>query len=926
MSANATALLLVPPCVALLLPGSGAEPATPADPIAPRDAWGDPLPPGALFRTGTIRALHHVSGASCFSPDRKLLAATGSGNTIQLFDVATGKEVRTLRGHKEQVMDLGFSADGKTLVSASRDKTARLWDVNSGNETGCFTGHEREVWQAVLSPCGTWVASSDCHEIRFWDRQTGKQTLLIPFADTMFALALSSDGKLVAVESHDTSIHIWETATGKPLQQFQGTESKLEYPCYFLSEDKTLLTQGHGGGLTLWDVATAKKIRQFDTGYPIALSPDGNVVAVGNPHWHSGRGDIRLWDLTTGKQIQKLRGHAEGSGPAAFSPDGTMLLSLGGDRTLRRWDLKTGEELGPRIGHQNAVKAVAFSPDSKLLASGSDDQTLRFWDPLTGRQVRRIAADQEFFQGIVFLPDGKTLLSQTDVVPSGQPYARTSDDALTRVRLWDVATGEAGRHFDHRKAFIHIMAFSPARQLLAQGGFHTLRLLDIAEGESISPPNTDKNRPQGMAFSPDGKLLAMTSDDSGIRETTGLSLYDLEAGKPRWQTRRTFESFKDVSFLPDGKVIVTGGTYIRLWDAATGKEIGHLDGGHGHRAHRFDGGGHLALSHDGRTLATFGEEQAVVLWEIATRQVRQRFAGHDISCMAFSPDGRLLATGGVDTLVMVWDVTGRLQDGSLRPAPADDKSLESLWARLGDSNAAVAHEAAWSLVSSPKQAVPFLRQRLPFMPNPDEKRVQQLVAALDNPQFAVRRSATEKLENLGPAAEQALRDCLERRPSLETRQRAERLLAMIEGSIENPALRRGLRLVEVLEHIGTPAAKEVVSALAERALVARLQEEAKRTLGRMERSPRASQAEESAEMKRPNDLSTERRQEPVRSESDSTEKAEASDAAPEVATSRGTRSGRMLPGAIVGVLALMLSAVGVMYRRLGRGVGKAVRN
>jgi len=915
MSANATALLLVPICSALLLlPGSLAEPPISADATARRDAWGDPLPPGALFRTGTVKALHHVSGRICFSPDRKTLVSTGRDNTIHLWDAATGKEVRAFQGHKGEVLDLHFSADGKTLVSAGGDKTVRLWDVGSGKEMGCFTGHEGDVRYAVLSPCGTWLAASDCHEIRFWDRQTGKQTLLIPFGDTMFSLALSTDGKLVAVESHETSIHIWETATGKPLKQFEGTESRLEYPYCFLSDNKTLLTCGHGFGVTLWDVATAKKIRQFEKDYLIDISPDGKVLALGQ-----GDGEpIRFWDLTTGKQIQQLRGHHGG----VFSADGKILLSLGGDRTLRRWDLKTGEELGPRFGHQDAVKAVAFSPDSKLLASGSDDQTLRFWDPLTGRQVRRIAVNQEFFQGIVFLPDGRTLLSQTDVVPSGQRYPRTSDDALTRVRLWDVATGQAGRRFDHHKAFIDIMALSPARQLLAQGGFHTLRLLDIAEGEPISPPSTNQNRPQGMAFSPDGKLLAITSDDSGIRETTRLSLYDLDTGKPRWQDWKTFESFKDVAFLPDGKVIVTGGTHIRLWDAATGKEIGLLDGGRGHRAFLDGGRGHLALSHDGRTLATFGEEQAVVLWEVATRQVRRRFAGHDISCMAFSPDGRLLATGGVDTLVMVWDVTGRLQDGSLRPAPADDKSLESLWARLGDSNAAVAHEAAWSLVSSPKQAVPFLRQRLPFMPNPDEKRVQQMVAALDNPQFVVRRSATEKLENLGPAAEQALRDCLERRPSLETRQRAERLLAMIEGSIENPALRRGLRLVEVLEHIGTPAAKEVVQELAERALVAQFQEEAKRTLARMERSPRASQAEETAETKRPDDLSTGRRQEPVRSESDSTKKAEASDAEPGVPTSRGTRSGRALPWAIVGVLALMLSGVGVMYRRLGRGVTK----
>jgi len=271
--------------------------------------------------------------------------------------------------------------------------------------------------------------------------------------------------------------------------------------------------------------------------------------------------------------------------------------------------------------------------------------------------------------------------------------------------------------------------------------------------------------------------------------------------------------------------------------------------------------------------------------------------------MAFSPDGRLLATGGLDTLVMVWDVTGRMHEGALRTAPADDKSLESAWARLGDGDAAVAHEAAWSLVSSPKQAIQFLRGRLPFMPNLDQKRIRQLIADLDSREFAVRQIATAKLENLGPAAEDALRRCLDGGLSLEMRRRVERLLAMIDGPIENPALRRALRLVEVLEQMGTTEAKEVVEELAERALVAQLREEAKTTLLRLGKPSGASQA--------------------VGGTGDSADPREAEHLEDDTkaVVSQGALPGGMLRWAVVGAVVLMV--IGVLMSRRREPLGRA---
>jgi WD40 repeat protein len=695
------------------------------------DAWGDPLPPGALFRTGTLRVQHGVTGQLCFSPDGRLLAAVGHDHTIRLWEAATGKTVLVLPGHQggvgrpyflAGVNCLAFSADGKTLVSGGEDRSIRLWDVGSGKQVSQFLGHEEGVRKVSLAPCDTWLASGDGHDIRFWDLKRGKQTRVLPDG-----AAISADGRLVAVKSHDNAIRIRNTATGIELSCLEGN-TEYEYSATFLPDGKTLLTIGHSRGVTLWEVATGKPIHHIDNATaPLAVSPNGKVLASGFC-WRDP-GVIRLWNLAAGKEVRRLRGHLGDVSSLAFSPDGKVLASLGRDRTLRRWDIETGEELDPQVGHQAAVKAITFSPDGRFLASGGADRTVRLWDPVTGREVQRFGASREVVHGLAFLGDADTLLSQNDVVPQGECSFRSEDDALVRFRLWDVAGGRKRRHFTVRKTFIRPMAFSPARQTLAYlgsrvctrttetgfEGYTPIRLLHPASGKERAW-KTNLHGTKAMAFSPDGSLLAVVGDYIAMRRYGEVSLWDVNTGKEHWKHTIRFQSFRAVAFSPDGKILATGGNDIKLWDPATGKELGKLEEGRrllqsaGYALDTFldwevgalpEGHGHVAFSPDGRTLATCGPGTSVILWELATGRKRRQFAGHEVSCLAFSPDGRLLATGGLDTLVMAWDLTGRMEQGLLRSGPADDRSLDALWPRLADHDATAAYDAVWALVAMP---------------------------------------------------------------------------------------------------------------------------------------------------------------------------------------------------------------------------------
>jgi hypothetical protein len=282
-----------------------------------------------------------------------------------------------------------------------------------------------------------------------------------------------------------------------------------------------------------------------------------------------------------------------------------------------------------------------------------------------------------------------------------------------------------------------------------------------------------------------------------------------------------------VAFSADGKTLATGGAFdsLLVWEVSTGQLIRHYRGNN------------LLFSPDNRMIAILNRDTLRIhdlhsgerLWE-------HREPSGFVEGFAFSPDGRLLAAACRDATVRVWEVGPG--DKSANPQPLDAGSLEWLWNELGERAAADsrveewrekpvslwkdlakgksarAYEAIGKLVADPERSLPFLKERLQAAPPADAERLGRLTADLDSEEFRKRDTASHELSKLGAAAEPALRTALSRKPSLEMRKRLETLLRELERKQKRLGMAR-LRAIQVSEGIGTKPAQTVLKDLAE---------------------------------------------------------------------------------------------------------------
>jgi hypothetical protein len=243
----------------------------------------------------------------------------------------------------------------------------------------------------------------------------------------------------------------------------------------------------------------------------------------------------------------------------------------------------------------------------------------------------------------------------------------------------------------------------------------------------------------------------------------------------------------------------------------------------------------MAFAPDGRSLVSGSYDGICRVWEVVSGKERRRFVGHQslVWSVAFSPDGRKIASGSGDTTILLWDLLGLSRRANALIATRSDKELNALWAQLAEQNASRAFSALTAFLVTPDLSALFLTERLPPVPHDTPTRIRQLLADLDKDQFAARQTATKELEKLGARAEPAIRQALAERPSPEVRRRLESLMAKIGDPAGCPHNLQLFRAIEVLELLGSPDARKALERLADGSARSWLTQEAKASLGRL---------------------------------------------------------------------------------------------
>jgi RNA polymerase sigma factor (sigma-70 family) len=420
--------------------------------------------------------LHQGSRESLtVSRDGTLLALGLEDGTARLFDLTSGRQIRSLAGHSGTVKPrsyggvstVAFSPDGKRLVTGGRDNVLKIWDVHSGRTLLGLHGHHSWPEATAFTADGKRFASSgqDCL-IRIWDSRSGKN---VPrpkgHSATVWGLTLSRDGRRALTSGWDGTARLWDLRTGAELRHFsQDGDSQAEF-----LDDHTILTH-EMRRWRLWDTATGKK-QQLPAdlargrGIAFGLSRDGRTLLTAEDQ------TVTVWSWPAGQRLRQMR--ASGRVLKALgTADGRTVLVVEESGKITIWDRRTGANQGslpvrsgmyypalvqltdeglvvavgtptqqPRrpLGHGDILVCdiktrsilqefpvrsthpgvfyllgLAVSRDGRTVAVGQSDGNAMLYEMITGQGQRRLTGHREAIPGLAFTPHGRLVTASCD--------------------------------------------------------------------------------------------------------------------------------------------------------------------------------------------------------------------------------------------------------------------------------------------------------------------------------------------------------------------------------------------------------------------------------------------------------------------------------------------------------------------------------
>jgi WD40 repeat protein len=525
------------------------------------------------------------------------------------------REFSQLWGHSATVLNRAMSPDGRTFATRDQRGSILIWDRSPGMELDT-----PRVRLASLCPDSEWLAFAPdgrylaCldrappkPEIVLIDPTSGRQVARLDCApaDRFGGFCFDAEGRRAAVllglPGAGRVVRWWEIADSRPESHDVPIESRLGPG--WLSSETRLIWVNRDRGVALLDPRTGAVRVELEA---VLSDPPGETV---------------------------------------FSADGRLAATHVGNRILS-WETHSGREVG-RDELAGGLVRMLFSPKGARLAVMNDSGYVTVIERSSGRRQVLTSGPPRGLRGhfLSFSSDEALLAISVSTTVGG----------LQALEVWDVATPRRIKAFPGRQDAEYPTFFPGSRSLLVMGSTkpRIWRLDPPGEPDALAGHRAEA---WCAAFSPDGKVLATGSDDTGERRT--IRLWDRQCGRLRAGWKGHTATVASLAFSPDGRLLASssldaggpGNANVILWNAASHRPLARLRG-HTGRVRS------VAFSPDGRTLATAGDDLTARLWDVAARATRSVLTGHakNLTCVAFSPDGRTLATASNDATVRLWD-------------------------------------------------------------------------------------------------------------------------------------------------------------------------------------------------------------------------------------------------------------------------------
>jgi WD40 repeat protein/uncharacterized caspase-like protein len=561
-----------------------------------------------LFEATTGKELKQFVGRSAvrsvaLSPDAKLLLTAGGAQpgtdeykdqdyTVHLWDVQSGNELRTFKGHSATVYAVAFLAEN-TIASASGDNTIRIWDTATGSEVRRYSTTPRLSSTVFSTDARRVLIGLNTGTAELRSTETGE--VLREFSghnSVVSATALSADGTRAVTGSWDTSAQLWNTTNGAVLQRFSGSRTRV-MSAQWLADGQslvTIITETPLRDITtahLWRLASGSVTDDFQLRdnlnnaniSQIDFSRDGKFILIGDSHDNSAE----LVETATGNVARRFVGQASPVLSVAFSGDGKLVATGSGtgmgitpclannsDNSIRLWNANTGEQLYRFVGYPCGVGTVAFSPDDQSLFTSSwydmtNASVVREWNVGTKTELWHGKAECNWDGPATFSPNGAWLVGPDcfpnltfKLFPNGsRPWLWSATDGKDWAMPWNHPGGTGGS----------LPVFTAQSQLLTDDWRHTgVMLWDIAQRRLVREFVSDKSAVVScVAPSKDGELVAAGFSDGSV------IIWNTASPQPvrRFETNTALTY---VGFSVDARFVLAGSANgeVQVWDAATG--------------------------------------------------------------------------------------------------------------------------------------------------------------------------------------------------------------------------------------------------------------------------------------------------------------------------------------------------------------------